>query len=320
MKRPFFSVPGLLGINRRNACYLLPGNPRSRYPLVDDKLRTKELLERHQIPTPELYFSITRNFEIQLLKTRNLPHEFVIKPARGAEGRGILVITSRSPRGWMKASGDVLTFADIEYHISNILAGLYSLGGVDDKAFVEDYIRSHSVFRNAAWQGVPDIRVILYRGVPVMSMLRLPTSESDGKANLHQGAVGAGIDMLTGVTLGGVHHNRLIEKHPDTGAAIAGIRIPFWDDILEIAAKTFEVFGLGYFGVDFVIDHILGPLILELNARPGLNIQLANREGLRFRLDTVDRSGAEVEKEDWRRRVERSRRLTGLKAPAANSR
>ena len=38
-------------------------------------------------------------------------------------------------------------------------------------------------------------------------------------------------------------------------------------------------------GCDIVIDKNLGPLILELNARPGLSIQLANNRGLLPRLN-----------------------------------
>jgi hypothetical protein len=46
--------------------------------------------------------------------------------------------------------------------------------------------------------------------------------------------------------------------------------------------------GLGYIGADVVLDARRGPMVLELNARPGLAIQLANRAGLMPRLDTVD--------------------------------
>lgn len=304
---PFKGV-GLLGMNRRNARYTLVQNPRRLYPLVDDKLKTKAILEKHHIPTPELYFPITGNFELKMLREIKHLREFVVKPARGAEGRGILVIVDRQGKEWVKSSGERLTSEDLEYHVSNILAGLYSLGGVDDQAFVEYRVRSHAVFRTVAYQGVPDIRVILYRGVPVMSMLRLPTKESDGKANLHQGAVGAGVDMNQGITLGGVHHNQLIETHPDTHVPIGGLKIPFWEDILEIACHIYDVFQLGYIGVDFVIDHILGPLILELNARPGLNIQLANRKGLLTRLNRVDKY-CHVETRNWKERRELSREI-----------
>ncbi|MBI4398393.1 MAG: alpha-L-glutamate ligase-like protein [Candidatus Omnitrophica bacterium] len=292
-QNPFrvFKQFGFLGINRRNACYTLARNARQLYPLVDDKLQTKKILDAHQIPSPELYFTIKHNFELKYLRELGFLKDFVVKPARGAEGRGILVITDKTESGWKKASGEVISLEDIEYHVSNILAGLYALGGVNDAAFIEYRVRSHAVFEPLAWHGVPDIRLVLYRGVPVMSMLRLPTRESGGRANLHQGAVGAGVDMREGRTLGGVHHDRLIERHPDSGALIAGLEIPFWNDILEIAAKAYEVFGLGYLGIDFVIDHILGPLILELNARPGLSIQLANRAGLLKRLRAVDQVG-----------------------------
>jgi len=302
---------GLLGMNRRNAEYLLPKNERRLYPLVDDKLKTKDLLYAHQLPSPELYFVIRHNFEVKYLREIKFLKEFVIKPARGAEGRGILVIQGKTGDQWRKASGASLSMGDIEYHVSNILAGLYSLGGVTDIAFIEYCVRSHIIFRPVAFQGVPDMRVILYRGIPMMSMLRLPTRESDGKANLHQGAVGAGIDILSGVTLGGVHRNYLIDHHPDTNVPVAGLRIPFWDEILETSAKVYEVFRLGYFGIDFVIDHLLGPLILELNARPGLNIQLANREGLLPRLREIDALGPGVEDLKWERRLEISRKIAG---------
>ena len=45
---------------------------------------------------------------------------------------------------------------------------------------------------------------------------------------------------------------------------------------------------MGYLGVDIVIDATAGPLMLELNARPGLNIQIANQEGLVHRLRSVE--------------------------------
>lgn len=302
-----FRAQGLLGLNKRNACYILPNNPRKYYPLVDDKLKTKELLEQNNIPTPKLYFQIHYNFEMSKLKQLDHYPDFVIKPARGAEGRGILVMKSKAENGWAKASGEVLTLSDLEYHVSNILAGLYSLGGQDDSAFVEQCVHSHSIFEDIAYRGVPDVRIILYHGIPVMSMLRIPTRESDGKANLHQGAVGAGIDMLKGTTLGGVHHNKLLDIHPDTKKPIAGLEIPFWNTLLEISARTADIFKLGYFGVDFVIDEKWGPLILELNARPGLNIQLANRTGILHRLKGVDAMKFDFSKLTWKDRVDISR-------------
>jgi alpha-L-glutamate ligase-like protein len=132
---------------------------------------------------------------------------------------------------------------------------------------------------------------------------------SHGKANLHQGAIGAGIDLGSGITFGGVSGNSLVETHPDTGHPIAGFEIPHWDQIMSMAAQCYEAVELGYLGVDIVLDRDLGPLILELNARPGLNIQLANRRGLRGRLDAVEGLGSRHELPG--RRVDWSRRMFG---------
>ena len=275
---------GVLGINRRNREYLLDENPRKYYPLVDDKLKTKELLEKHGISSPKLFFSISDNYEFRRLEQINELEEFVLKPAKGAMGRGILVVSGREGDRWKKVSGGTLSFDDIKYHVANTISGLYALGGRTDKAFFEYRIKSHSVLSEIAYQGVADIRVIVYKGKPVMSMLRLPTKESEGKANLHQGAVGVGVEMERGRTFGGVHHDKFIDRHPDKGVSLDGIEIPFWGEILVTAVKIAGIFPLGYFGIDFVIDEGLGPMVLELNARPGLSIQIANRTGLLGRI------------------------------------
>ncbi|OGW78366.1 MAG: alpha-L-glutamate ligase-like protein [Omnitrophica bacterium GWA2_52_8] len=292
-----FFRAGLLGMNKRNADYLLPNNPRQFYPLVDDKLKTKKVLESHGLPVPPTYDEILYDYQSRLFREKKYMKEFVVKPSRGAEGRGILVIADRKTDRFQKASGEWISEDDLEYHVTNILAGLYSLGGIDDVAFIEYLVRSHAAFKHVTFRGVPDIRIIVFRGVPVMSMLRLPTRMSDGKANLHQGAVGVGVSMGDGITYGGVWRNRLASKHPDTGQPVAGVIIPFWHTILEYAAKLYDIFPLGYLGVDFVIDTLLGPLILELNARPGLSIQLANRTGLLSRLQAVEKKGPGIGKQ-----------------------
>ena len=139
-------------------------------------------------------------------------------------------------------------------------------------------------------EGVPDIRIIVFLGVPVMAMVRLPTRMSKGKANLHQGAIGAGVDMATGRTLTAVWGRDIVTDNPDTGNPVTGVAIPGWDNLLELAARCNDMTGLGYVGVDIVLDRDKGPLILELNARPGLNIQIANDAGLGPRLERVESS------------------------------
>lgn len=286
---------GVLGINRRNADFTLVYNPRSLYPLVDDKLRTKQLAGQAGIAVPELYGTVEIERQI-----RDLPvllqnySDFVVKPARGSGGDGIIVIAGRRKGNYRKIGGLLLSEAELHHHVSNILSGMFSLGGQPDKALIEYRVRFDPVFSQIAYQGIPDIRIIIFLGVPVMAMVRLPTRTSDGKANLHQGAIGAGIDIATGRTLNAVWRNEIIYEHPDTGNAITGVQIPNWDGLLEIASRCYALTGIGYQGVDIVLDEQLGPLILELNARPGLNIQIANETGLLTRLDLIKANQARL--------------------------
>jgi alpha-L-glutamate ligase-like protein len=286
---------GVLGMNKRNAHYIMSWNPRNAYPKVDDKALTKELASRHGIPTPRTFHVLAHHGEIRHLAQRlGSLEEFVIKPARGAGGSGILLVAGRSPGGFLKASGEPLSVEALRYHISEILSGIHSLEGREDRALVESMVHPHEVFESVSYRGVPDVRVIVYRGVPAMAMVRLPTKVSDGKANLHRGAIGAGIVISTGRTLPAVQGNSIVTTHPDTSHPVAGIQIPGWEQMLSMASRASEMTGLGYLGADLVLDRDLGPLLLELNARPGLAIQLANGSGLAARLQRIDARWKEI--------------------------
>ena len=282
---------GVLGLNERNAEFIMRLNPRRLYPRVDDKALTKELAMAADMAVPDLYGIIANQGEVRSFGAivKDLD-SFVIKPAQGSGGDGILVITGRSQRKrdcFRLSSGVIISEGEILYHLSNIVGGQYSLSGNPDKALIEYCVHFDPVFAEVSYQGVPDIRVIVYRGYPAMAMVRLPTRASDGKANLHQGAVGVGIDVATGRTLRGVLDNDFVDEHPDTGTSFSGLDVPGWETILMMAARCYELTGLGYLGVDIVLDADRGPLMLELNARPGLNIQIANSEGIMHRLQEV---------------------------------
>lgn len=280
---------GVMGINQRNGDYVLRYNRRHLYPLVDDKLLTKERAISAGIQVPELYASVASEQGIErFMRSLDQYTDFVIKPAQGAGGDGILVVTDRFEGMYRTAGGRLLTEDDIQHHLSNILSGMYSLGGHRDRAMVEYRVTPDSVFGAISYEGVPDIRIIVLCGYPVMAMLRLPTRQSGGKANLHQGAIGVGVDLATGITLEGTWHNRVIQRHPDTANLVAGVQLPDWTGFLDIAAGCYELTGLGYLGVDLVLDKDRGPLMLELNARPGLNIQIANASGLAARCAVVE--------------------------------
>ncbi len=286
---------GVMGINCRNGNYIVKYNQRRFFPLVDDKVRTKTLAMEAGIAVPPLYATIETQHDIRKMGEIVREHpDFVIKPAQGSGGDGIIVITGRSGGNYRRHNGLLVSPGEIAHYLSNILSGQYSLGGHPDIAMIEYRVANDPVFDPVAYQGIPDIRIIVFRGYPVMAMIRLPTRQSQGKANLHQGALGVGIDMGSGQTIGGVHGNGIVDTHPDTGTAIRGLVIPQWAALLELASRCYELSGLGYLGVDIVLDRDKGPLILELNARPGLNIQIANGIGLRHRLMAVEVMGDDI--------------------------
>ncbi|SHO56122.1 alpha-L-glutamate ligase-like protein [Vibrio quintilis] len=280
---------GILGMNQRNHSYIGRYNDRARYPLVDDKLKTKIIAEQAGCTVPELIGVIRSQHEVKKIHqlVRQWP-SFVIKPACGSGGKGILVIASHQGTTYTKPSGATITEEDLERHISNALAGLFSLGGKNDVAIIENMIQFDSCFNGFSYEGVPDVRVIVFQGYPVMAMIRLSTKASDGKANLHQGAVGVGIDIASGQAVRAVQFGQPVTHHPDTGRDLSELKVPHWERLLVLAASAREMTGLGYIGTDMVLDKEQGPMVLELNARPGLAIQIANGAGLLPRLKHIE--------------------------------
>lgn len=271
---------GLVGIGERNARYVLMHNPRKFYPRVDDKLITKQLAMAAGLPVPELYAVIREEHEIgelhEKLKGRD---QFVVKPAHGSGGAGIVVVGERVTGGWRRAGGGKVTLRDLHRHLADIVFGAYS-GDLTDRAFVEERIVPHQTFVELWADGLCDLRVITLRGTPVMAMVRVPTLQSGGRANLHQGGLGLAVDLATGHTVRAVHRGRSVTHHPESNAPLVGLALPAWDQVLEVARAAAGGVPLGYLGVDIVVDRERGPLVLEINARPGLEIQNVHGRGL----------------------------------------
>lgn len=288
-------LSSILGLNARSQLYTYKYNSASGKKIANSKLQTTRVLKKAGIPMPKIYKKFRKPQDILNFDWHKLPDAFAIKPSRGLGGEGIIVIKKKSTKFtakgetiWITTQRERLTAEDFKIHILDILEGAFSIGNVPDVAFIQEYVGRHPVFRKYAYRGTPDIRIIVFNKVPVMAMLRLPTKESGGRANLHQGAIGVGVDIATGITTKAIWHADPIELKPDTKLKLAGIKIPQWTTILETAVRCQQTAHLGYLGVDIVLHPEKGPMVLELNAQPGLQIQLANMAGLRRRLDRVD--------------------------------
>lgn len=281
-------ISSILGLNARSRLYLAHNSAKSRR-IADSKLISKRVLKKAGIPVPEIYVKFKEPKDVLNYDWKSLPGAFALKPSRGLGGEGIIVVKKKLGEGkWLTTQREKVSVDDLKLHTLDILEGAYSMGNFPDVAYIEEFVGRHKAFRKYAFRGTPDIRIIVFNKVPVMAMLRLPTRESGGRANLHQGAIGVGIDIASGITVNAVWHGEYIKYKPDTERKLNGIKIPEWTRVLEMAVNCQIASGLGYAGVDIVLHPEKGPLVLEINASPGLQIQLANKAGLRKRLERVE--------------------------------
>ena len=281
----------ILGMNARNLEYIRPFNLSRAKRLADNKLLSKKVLAKNKLAVPKLLAKITSYEELEKFDWSSLPESFCLKPNNGYGGEGIIVVYGKKKGHddiWIRANKTLISVSDLKSHIRNILDGSFALSGTPDTAFFEERLQLLKLFKPYSYKGIPDIRVIVFKKVPVMAMLRLPTEASNGKANLQQGAIGVGIDLTTGTTTTSVlGKNRMVEYVPNSRLLLSGIKIPRWKDILTLSIRAQEISRLGFLGVDIAIDKERGPVILELNARPGLSIQIANLSGLKRRLEKI---------------------------------
>jgi alpha-L-glutamate ligase-like protein len=293
-------ISSILGLNARTQLFAYKYNTRRGKKVADSKLQTARMLKAAGIPHPEIYKKFKYPADVFRFNWGSLPDRFALKPSRGMGGEGIIVVKRRLKLSnkpinqltnnliWVTTNKEKVTADDLKLHTLDILEGAFSMGNVPDVAFIQEYVGRAKAFRSWAYRGTPDIRIIVFNKVPVMAMLRLPTRESGGRANLHQGAIGVGVDIATGITTKAIWHGEQIVNKPGTERKLRGIKIPDWNSILETAVRAQEASHLGYVGVDIVVHPDKGPQVLELNAQPGLQIQLANGEGLKKRLERVE--------------------------------
>lgn len=313
----FLHNPGLLGINARNLLYIKAYNPKKAIMLADSKIKTKNFLSARGIPVAKLYGTIASKTDLEKFDWGSLPSSFVVKPNAGFGGEGILIVKSKKGANWVKGNGEIITQEELESHVRDILDGRYSIANISDTTLFEQLLEAPEPFLKMSHKGLPDIRVVVHNLIPVMAMLRLSTEQSEGKANVHMGGVAVGINIAKGELTHVTQFNKEIDAVPGFGE-VKGIKIPHWEEILLIASRVQQISNLGFAAIDIVLDKNIGPVLLEINARSGLAVQVANMAPLRRRLERIEgikvtspEKGVRIAQDIFGQKIETKKEETG---------
>ncbi len=283
----FFKKYGLLWQNARNLQYIKKGNFSISRKMADSKLKTKEFLSNKWVSVPETLLIIRKHKEINKEIIEKLEVPFVVKPNNGYWWKWILVFDKKdSLWNFITNTWEVYSRERLFTHLGYILDWFFSLSWLRDRVLIERKIVLDSQI-DLLWKyGLPDIRVIVYNMVPVMAMFRVPTKESWGKANIHAWACWVWIDIWTWKLTFISKWGKLVKAIPWIWD-VRWIKLPFWDKVLNLAVSVQKHTKIGFLWCDIVLDKDFGPILLEMNVRPGLEIQVINLSPLKTRLEKV---------------------------------
>jgi len=283
----FFKNYWILGQNARNLNFISKYNDDLAKSLADSKIKTKEFLSKKWVKIQESLAVIKNHKELEDFDLNSLPLPFVVKPNSGYWWKWIIVFEKKDKENnFITTDLEKYSLKNLQNHISDILDGFYSLSGSRDRAIFErKIILDHSI--ELLWKfWLPDIRVIVFNSVPVIAMMRVPTANSKWKANLHMWACWLWVDIWSGKITYITQFRKMIKSIPGIWD-VRWVEIPHWEEILKLAVKVQQVTNIWYIWCDIVLDNNFGPLLLEMNVRPGLEVQVANKIPLLERLKKV---------------------------------
>ncbi len=307
----------ILGKNARNLVYIKKFNPRRIIRLADNKLKTKSFLKERWIPVPETYWVLKSrkelfDFDFSQLEKKN----FVVKPNKWSKGEWIYVVKFLDDkdmekenippkekewffdnflRFWASSKFDhyykiqdqIISDDVFRRYLTDVLDGKHSMTLGQDKVLIEEKLKPWKNFKRYCRHGLADIRVIVFNLIPVAAMIRVPTLESWGKANIARGGIGFGIEVGSW-KIKSMYYKKQIFTNSFPGEYEENYdkKITFWDEVLLYSSKIQYFVNLGYLALDWVITDD-GPKLLEINSRAGLDVQLASNLPMKKRLNKV---------------------------------
>jgi hypothetical protein len=148
------------------------------------------------------------------------------------------------------------------------------LGDWSDGLLIERYIVQHPVMRGLNADSVNTLRIWVKQSGPqteiIGAIVRIGR-QGCVVDNAGQGGFIAQLDIHTGRITQALSCEILPQrfaKHPDTGAMINGVQVPFWQQAQKVAIDALHAFPhTGFAGLDVAIGEN-GPIIVELNLQP----------------------------------------------------
>ena len=251
--------------------------------LLDDKLAFFLMLRYLRVPTPEVSGVIVRGRPYELgsaapdtargewLRSRLEEHgKLIVRPTRGGGGRALWVLTHESPA--YRINGERVGWNELSER----------LGHLEDH-LVTDFVEQARYAREIFPGTTNTIRVLTMNqpdaGPRIAAAVhRVGTQASAPADNWSKGGLSVAIDVETGVLGKAVLHPRggetqWLDRHPDTGVAIAGTEVPNWADaragLLSLAARLPFV---PYVGWDLMMVDGGGYSVIEGNKYSDVNL------------------------------------------------
>lgn len=308
----FFSLYSLAEVPKRTWGDYLDNEPlKKRYAaitskearlLADDKIKFFEHCSAHGIATANIVALITKSdpngstiphvLAPAELEKLLVPGEYFVKPSNGSHGKGTFSL-SVTPSGPRWSGGNSGSFADLARYCDAALQFTRAL-------IVQPKLSNHHVIKNITQsKGLSTIRVVTIRKAGQIEVIagavRIVVGESDVD-NFSHGASGnlvAGVDVESGKMITSIGSKsktwpamKDVPVHPQSGASIMGVQLPYWPEVLELVKRAHaSITGLHTVGWDVAILET-GPVIVEANWRYDIDIlQVAYKKGFKPVID-----------------------------------
>ncbi|MDE2336026.1 MAG: hypothetical protein KGL10_01825 [Alphaproteobacteria bacterium] len=245
------SVPPLLGLHATGA---LPGGTRSA---------TAEELEDFLL--------------------RKLAYPAFGKPLQGIQSLGSISLDGIDSQTGLLACADGRKIAAAV--LAEAIHSHYAKSGY----IFQPRLPPHDAVRAVCGNRLATVRVVTIFTAEGPRVLRacwkIPAGANSVDNFWRKGNILAAIGLESGSVLRAISGTGLdmqeVEKHPDTGAAFAGLKVPLWEEIRAAAlagAAALSDFGLLGWDIAATKD---GPVVIEVNETPDvMMIQIAHRKGL----------------------------------------